>query len=110
MPQNNNPQDAEARIDDRDAALEEATEEREEHAVVEEADANLKGTPSMPEFDLYINPKDPALGLYVRTGAHLPDLADAKQWVFDGARPGDELSAELVQQIQADGYAFQRLA
>ena len=39
----------------------------------------------MQEYDLYLNPQKPAVGLYVRKGAGLPDLADPKEWVFDGA-------------------------
>jgi hypothetical protein len=31
----------------------------------------------MQEYDLYINPQKPTVGLYVRTGAGLHDLADA---------------------------------
>ena len=113
MPAKNNPPDAlentEARIDDQDAALEESEEEREENTVVEEADANLGGVPSIQEFDLYINPHKPTLGLYVRAGAGLPDLADSKQWIFDSTLAEDELSADLVQSIKADGHAFQKL-
>jgi hypothetical protein len=63
----------------------------------------------MQEYDLYINPQKPTLGLYVRTGAGLPDLADPKQWVFDSTLAGNELSSELVQRINADGHAFQEL-
>ena len=86
MPAKNDPPDAlestQERIDDQDAALEESEEEREENTVVEEADANLRGVPSIQEFDLYINPHKPTLGLYVRAGAGLPDLADSKQWIL----------------------------
>jgi hypothetical protein len=99
----------EARIDDQDAALEESDERREENEVVEEADANLKGAPSIQEYDLYINPQKPKLGLYVRSGTGLPNLADSKQWVFDIVVAEDELSATLLQSIKADGYAFQEL-
>lgn len=63
----------------------------------------------MQEFDLYINPRKPTLGLYVPTGAGLPDLADPKQWVFDSTLAEDELSADLVQSIKADGHAFREL-
>lgn len=45
---------AEERIDDQDAALEESEEEDDENAVVEEADANLKEVP--------INLRDGRLG------------------------------------------------
>ena len=63
----------------------------------------------MQEYDLYINPQKPTLGLYVRIGTGLADLADAKQWVFDSTLAEDELSGELVQKINADGHAFQEL-
>ena len=33
----------------------------------------------MQEYDLYINPKKPSIGLYVRKRAGLPDLADASE-------------------------------
>ena len=32
----------------------------------------------MQDYDLYINPNKASVGLYVRKGAGLPDLADAK--------------------------------
>ena len=32
----------------------------------------------MQEYELYINVKKPAIGLYVRKGAGLPDFADPK--------------------------------
>ncbi len=63
----------------------------------------------MQEYDLYINPQKPTLGLYVRTGAGLPDLADPKQWVFDSTLAWNELSSELVRKINANGHAFQEL-
>jgi hypothetical protein len=60
----------------------------------------------MQEYDLYINPKKPAVGLYVHKGAGLPDLADAKEWLFDGtASPGD-LPPDLVKRIETNGHAF----
>lgn len=66
--------------------------------------------PSMlREYDLYINPQRPALGLYVRTGAGLPDLADPEQWVFDNTMAESELPADLVQSIEAHGHAFREL-
>ena len=34
----------------------------------------------MQEYDLYIDPKKPSVGLYVRKGAGLPDLADPSEW------------------------------
>lgn len=36
------------------------------------------------EFDFYINLKKPTLGLYVRKGMGLPDLADTADWQFSG--------------------------
>jgi hypothetical protein len=60
----------------------------------------------MQEYDLYINPQKPSVGLYVRKGAGLPDLADAKDWVFDGTAVPAELPPDLVKQIEADGHAF----
>jgi hypothetical protein len=46
------------------------------------------------------------VGLYVRKGAGLPDLADPKQWVFDGTAAQVELPAELVKKIETNGHAF----
>jgi hypothetical protein len=113
MPAKNNPpgplDNTEERLDDQAAALEESDEQREENRVVEEADASLKDAPTMQEFDLYINPQKPTLGLYVRAGAGLPGLADAKQWIFDSTLAEGELSASLVQSIKTSGYAFQEL-
>ncbi len=63
----------------------------------------------MQEYDLYINPQKPTLGLYVRTGAGLPDLADPRQGVFESTLAGNELSSELVQRINVHGHAFQEL-
>ncbi|WJR76708.1 hypothetical protein [Bradyrhizobium sp. NP1] len=60
----------------------------------------------MQEFDLYINPQKPSVGLYVRKGASLPDLADAKEWAFDGTAAQAELPADLVKRIEANGHAF----
>jgi hypothetical protein len=63
----------------------------------------------MQEYDLYINPKKPSIGLYVRKGAGLPDLADAKEWVFDGTAAQTLLPAKLVQSIEANGHAFRNM-
>ena len=38
----------------------------------------------MENYDLYLNPQKASIGLYVRSGAGLPDIADAKDWIFDG--------------------------
>ncbi|MGE0752626.1 MAG: hypothetical protein AB7K64_18795 [Variibacter sp.] len=60
----------------------------------------------MQEYDLYINPKKPAIGLYVRKGAGLPDLADGKEWVFDGTAASANLPSSLVKSIETNGHAF----
>ncbi|WP_438274910.1 hypothetical protein [Nitrobacter sp.] len=60
----------------------------------------------MNEYDLYINAKKPAIGLYVPKGASLPDLADKKDWVFDGTAAQDLLPPEVIEGIKADGHAF----
>jgi hypothetical protein len=48
----------------------------------------------------------PAVGLYVRKGAGLPDLADKKDWVFGGTAAQDLLPAAIVAGIAANGHAF----
>lgn len=63
----------------------------------------------MQEFDFYINTQKPTLGLYVRKGAGLPDLVDAGQWGLDGTVGQNELSPEILKQVEADGHAFQEL-
>lgn len=60
----------------------------------------------MEEYDLYINVKKPAIGLYVRKGAGLPDLADKEDWVFDGTAAQDLLPSSVVDGVAADGHAF----
>lgn len=60
----------------------------------------------MQEYDLYINPQKPSIGLYVRKGSGLPDLANAKDWVFDGTAMQADLPPSLVQSIDTDGHAF----
>ncbi len=62
---------------------------------------------AMDEYDLYLNVKKPAVGLYVRKGAGLPDLADKKDWVFGGTAAQDLLPAAIVASIAANGHAFQ---
>lgn len=57
----------------------------------------------MQEYDLYINAKRPAIGLYVRKGAGLADKTD---WVFDGTTAQDLLPPSVVQGVAADGHAF----
>ena len=60
----------------------------------------------MQDYDLYMNPKKPRVGLYVRKGAGLPDLADQKEWMFDGTSTQAALPPDLVKRIEADGHAF----
>jgi hypothetical protein len=64
---------------------------------------------SMQEYDLYINPKKPSIGLYVRKGAGLPDLADASEWLYDGSANDVDLPSDLVQNIESTGHAFREL-
>jgi len=61
---------------------------------------------SMQEYDLYINPQKPTVGLYVRKGAGLSDLADPEAWVFDGTAAQGELPPDLVRSIETNGHAF----
>lgn len=63
----------------------------------------------MNEFDFYINLKKPSLGLYVRKGAGLSDLADAGDWQLDGTMTQDDLTPTLLKELQANGHAFQEL-
>jgi len=60
----------------------------------------------MQEYDLYINVKKPAVGLYVRAGAGLPDFANSKEWVFDGTAAQDLLPPSVVEDVEANGHAF----
>lgn len=65
----------------------------------------------MQEFDFYINPARPTLGLYVPKGAGLPDLAlnDAKQWQLEGHVWANELQPETLMGLELNGHAFQEL-
>lgn len=65
----------------------------------------------MQEFDLYLNLKKPTLGLYVRQGAGLPDLAQAEaaQWQLEGPIAASELSPSILKELEANGHAFQEL-
>jgi hypothetical protein len=67
------------------------------------------GAAAMQEFDFYINPAKPTLGLYVRKGAGLPDLADARQWQLEGHVWANELPPSVLQGLEANGHAFQEL-
>jgi hypothetical protein len=68
-----------------------------------------KGDVSMQEYDLYINPKKPSIGLYVRKGAGLPDLADASEWLYDGSANDVDLPPDLVRNLETTGHAFREL-
>ena len=48
----------------------------------------------------------PTPEFHVRKGAGLPDLADPKEWVFDGSAAQAELPPDLVKKIEANGHAF----
>ncbi len=113
MPESTNLPDkhelAEERSDEQTASLEETDEQLEESSVTAEANANLREATPIQGFDLYVDPQDPNLGLYIRAGGALPDFANPKQWVFYRTTASDELSADLVQRIQADGHALQKL-
>ena len=63
----------------------------------------------MEEYDLYINERKPSIGLCVRKGAGLPDLADIEDWVFDGTAAQDLLPHSVVQDVRANGHAFRAL-
>lgn len=60
----------------------------------------------MVEFDRYLNPNRPMIGLYVKKGAGLPDLRDANTWLFDGTVGPDEVPAATINEIEASGHAF----
>ena len=51
----------------------------------------------MQEYDLYLNPQKPAVGLYVHKGASLPDLADLKEWIFDGTAAQVEIAGRACE-------------
>lgn len=61
------------------------------------------------EFDLYINPSRPTLGLYVRKGAGLPDLADPRQWTLEGHAWQSEIPPHVLEELEANGHAFLEL-
>ena len=63
----------------------------------------------MPEYDFYINLQKPTLGLYVRKGAGLPDLADAKEWQLEGTVPENAVPPGMLKGLEANGHAFQEL-
>jgi hypothetical protein len=63
----------------------------------------------MQEYDLYLNPKRPTLGLYVKAGAELPGLADKTEWQREGTLDSTELPADVLAGVDANGHAFQEL-
>jgi hypothetical protein len=63
----------------------------------------------MLEYDLYINPQKPSVGLYVCKGASLPGLIDPKEWVFDGTAARTDLPSDVVKNIEANGHAFRNM-
>ena len=63
----------------------------------------------MREYDLYINPKKPPIGLYVRKGAGLPDFVDASESLCDGSANDVDLPPDLGQKIETAGHAFREL-
>ncbi|MFS8048056.1 hypothetical protein [Rhizobium sp. BR 314] len=63
----------------------------------------------MEMYDCYLNKQKPAVGLYVRTGAALPEFADPKEWIFDGTSAADLLPSSVIEEIAADGYAFRNM-
>jgi len=67
------------------------------------------GDVSMQEYDLYLNPQKPSIGLYVLEGAGLPDLADANDWIYDGSALQGELPPDLVRSIETTGHAFREM-
>ncbi len=60
----------------------------------------------MEEYDVYINVKKPRIGLVVRKGAGLPDLADHADWAFDGRTFQDLLAPSVVEGVDTFGHAF----
>jgi hypothetical protein len=63
----------------------------------------------MQEYDLYVSPKKPSIGLYVRKEAGLPDLADASERLYDGSANDVDLPPDLVRNIEKTGHAFREL-
>lgn len=60
----------------------------------------------MEEYDLYLNAKKPAVGLYLRKGASLTDFADKGDWVFDGTVAQDLVPESVAAGVRANGLAF----
>ncbi|QGZ59742.1 hypothetical protein [Paraburkholderia acidiphila] len=70
---------------------------------------SANSTAQQQEFDFYINLAKPTLGLYVRQGMGLPDLANPKEWQFSGHIWQSELDGETLKNLEANGHAFQEL-
>ena len=64
---------------------------------------------TMQAYDLYLNPKRPTLGLYVKAGAALPGLADKADWQREGTVDASELPPGVAAGVDANGHAFQEL-
>ena len=47
-----------------------------------------------------------AVGLYVRKGVGLPDLADKNDWLFANVAFEGDLPQNIVQEINKNGHAF----
>ncbi|MGO4286981.1 hypothetical protein [Bosea sp. TAB14] len=60
----------------------------------------------MQQYDLYINAGKPAIGLYVASGAKLPDFVDPKEWLFDGTAAADLLPPSVIEGVASAGHAF----
>lgn len=60
-------------------------------------------------YDLYVNAEKPAVGIYVRAGAGLPDFAHPDEWVFDGTASPDALPSKVVREVEANGHAFRSM-
>jgi len=69
----------------------------------------MRGGSAVDEYDLYLNVKRPAVGLYVPKGEDLPDLADKEDWVFEGTFARDLLPASVQDGIKANGHAFRNM-
>ncbi len=61
------------------------------------------------EFDFYINLSRPTLGLYVRKGAGLPDLANPNQWQLEGHVWQNEIPPDKLKELEANGHLFLEL-
>ena len=60
----------------------------------------------MQEYDLYLNPQKPAVGLVRAQGSGSPRSGRSREWVFDGVAAQAELPPDLVKKIETNGHAF----